>query len=128
MKQETLRVFVYGTLRKGQYNHYLLNKARFIKDTRVDGFQMYSRGFFPFLYEGEGSIIAELYEINQRIFFSLDLLEGYPHHYQRKIVSDVNGDEAWIYYFENRNNERYMSNGSYIESGDWLSFNDMFEE
>jgi len=128
LKQETLRVFVYGTLRKGQYNHYLLDKARFIKDTRVDGFQMFSRGFFPFLYEGEGSIVAELYEINQRIFFSLDLLEGYPHHYQRKIVSDVNGDEAWIYYFENRMNERYMSNGSYIESGDWLSFNDMFEE
>ncbi|MBP7562697.1 MAG: gamma-glutamylcyclotransferase, partial [Candidatus Cloacimonetes bacterium] len=117
-----------GTLRKGQNNHYLLNKARFVKESRVEGFQMYSRGFFPFLYEGEGSIVAELYEINQNIFISLDLLEGYPHHYQRKIVSDVDGEQAWIYYYENRINERYMSNGSYIESGDWLSFNDMFEE
>ncbi len=122
MDNSKIYVYVYGSLRKGQYNAYILKNAKYIKTTRLNGWDMFTRGFFPFLVEGEGSVTVELYEISRGIFDQLDLLESYPHHYQRKIVSDDEGNQGWLYYYENFESEYYLQKAIQVECGDWIQF------
>jgi gamma-glutamylcyclotransferase (GGCT)/AIG2-like uncharacterized protein YtfP len=73
-------VAVYGTLRRGLYNNYLLEGARFIANAEtVDNCTMYSRGGFPILsfHDGDGPVKVELYEVNDHTLANLDRLEGY---------------------------------------------------
>lgn len=51
-----LRLFVYGTLKKGHYNHHLLESAKFIGNATLEGFHMYSNGGFPYITNGGGSL------------------------------------------------------------------------
>lgn len=90
------KVSVYGTLRNGEGCFSLLKNAVSLGTYRLDGFVMYSNGGFPYAVEGDGQITVEVYDVDERTLRRLDMLEGYPNHYNRKEV-DVDGHTAWIY-------------------------------
>lgn len=93
-------VAVYGTLRAGESNHSRLGGAKRLGDTfRLPGFRLYGVNFsFPYATPAEGeSIVVELYEINDEILQELDWLEGYPSHYNRKVVN-VGDVDAYVYF------------------------------
>lgn len=104
-------VFVYGTLKRGQDNHHLLEKANYIgkAHTLQPKWQMFSLGAFPGVVEGDKEIYGEVYQVGFNGMNSLDHLEGHPSFYERKLV-DVGiyggkkGDEcvskAWMYIFK----------------------------
>lgn len=100
---DTFKVAVYGTLKKGYGNHRLLVTAQPIGVGTVEGFRLYSSGI-PFLVEDKSSeydVHVECYEVNVQQLRSLDLLEGHPDFYERKLV-DVRTDTGemqtmWIY-------------------------------
>ena len=75
---------------------------------------MYDLGAFPAIVDGEGFIQGEMYKVSIEAFKGLDRLEGYPHHYNRKLVKSTTGEEAWIYFYKTAPYGRKK-----VESGIW---------
>lgn len=101
-------VFVYGTLKKNQSNHSVLERINGLLigngKTTYPTFQMFSMNdWYPVIINGNSYINGEVYLINESDLFSdLDVLEGYPDLYQRKAI-DVTLDsgskiKAIVYY------------------------------
>lgn len=126
-------VFVYGTLKKNQSNHRLLNNAKFIGEaTTIDKFVLVDFGSFPTLAKPEKnmtgySIHGEVYELNN--FDRLDQLEGFykvdhpDNYYNRDIYQIKCNNEtisAWIY-MRNSTLAEIVKNSKYkhIPSGNW---------
>lgn len=79
-------VFVYGTLKEGLANHHWMHGAKFIDDaTTAKKWAMIDGGFgFPYLLREneEGfNVKGEVYEVDDDILTTLDILEGTPTHY-----------------------------------------------
>ena len=75
------RLFVYGTLQRGQRNHHFLEEgARFLSRARVRG-RLYDLGAYPgaLLEAGSGWVWGELYALlpARKVLKRLDQLEGY---------------------------------------------------
>lgn len=84
--KETFKIFVYGTLKKGNSNHGYLSDAKFLyKATTVKKWAMVGKGMpFPYILgeHTEGyNIIGEVYEVDEDTKEILDILEGAPSHY-----------------------------------------------
>ncbi len=107
-----LRIFVYGSLKKGFSNHSIL---RMYSDTKFlgkavtdDKFKMvgYSSGTFPYIVResipipvNATQIQGELYEISEECLGILDTLEGHPEFYTRCEIY-VDGIATYIYLAE----------------------------
>lgn len=99
------KVFVYGTLRRGEHNHRLLNTATFIGEAQScsANFVMTGHGV-PFLSETPFRnlpVTGEVFEVDDATLHRLDLLEGHPNWYGRKIrrfkLRDGRHVHAWVY-------------------------------
>ncbi len=87
--QRKLYLFVYGTLKRGHYNHRWLEDAAYIADviTKRRYPMVVHKEPFPYLLDREGAgyrIKGELYKIDRETLHMLDILEGYPELYNRK--------------------------------------------
>ncbi len=93
-----MRVFVYGTLKKGFHNAFYLQDARFLGEFTTDPvYSMYNFGTYPAVSElGKTAIAGEVYEISESLLESIDRLEWYPEFYQRVMIQTSFG-EAWMY-------------------------------
>lgn len=80
-------VAVYGTLREGHGNHRILanGNATLVGTYRTDNhrWNMVSLGGFPAVCFGTGNISVEVYEVDDDTLERLDMLEGFPHLYQK---------------------------------------------
>jgi gamma-glutamylaminecyclotransferase len=100
---ETPYMFVYGTLMRGYGNNRLLRNAEFVGSAKTsERYTLYSSGI-PFLTEGEMvNVKGEVFKVNEEILPSVDILEGHPVWYRRKIISvnleDGNTVKAWAYF------------------------------
>lgn len=86
-----MKVFVYGTLKKGYGNNVLLNGTKFIEERTLKGYKLYDAGF-PVAAPSEGnSIKGEVYELpeNSPNLQWLDRLEGNGRMYNRTEHDDV---------------------------------------
>lgn len=131
------KVFVYGTLKKGN-NIRGLDKlcanAKFVgqAETVRDVYSLYDLGSFPAVSTGGvHRIKGEVWEIdNELLKDQLDLIEGYPDFYDRKQVKTTLGT-AWMYYIEHvhKYNPKYVVShvGSAVEWTDSL-FTETSEE
>lgn len=120
-------VAVYGSLKKGFYNHYFLENASFVSEGKVYGFSMYDCGPYPMIArtmkKGNGTVAVEVYAIDDNILQSLDRLEGCPNFYKRSYVTvETEGHpvRSWIY-FGDQNQVRGLK---VIENGVWQNFQD----
>ena len=80
--------FVYGSLLRGEANHRLLQRARFVRAARTSPvFTMVDLGAFPGILAGGTTAIAgEVYEVDEDTLRALDRLEGHPTFYRRHEV------------------------------------------
>ena len=96
-------VAVYGTLKRGFYNHYYLKNATFLGKAISKNRFILGHYSYPAVVPGkEGAPIeVEIYEVSKETFKNLDQLEDYPTFYTRSketfILSNKN-IEAFIYY------------------------------
>ncbi len=120
-----MKVFVYGTLRKGYNNNYLLRDANFLGEAQVKA-TMYSMGYIPYvsLNNDTNTVHGEVYEINEDILRRLDQLEGYypsqpnTSFYNRSLVKTVDGHEAYIYHIEYKEEKKEYE----VAGGDWRTY------
>jgi gamma-glutamylaminecyclotransferase len=112
-------VFVYGTLRKGQWNHYLLDSSKFIGMAKTKKRYALYGNEVPFLsrIKAVSQVTGEVYSVDDATLSRLDGLEGHPDAYKREQAEVVlqDGTEliAWIYFHD-------TALGDLIESGDFL--------
>lgn len=80
-----MRVFVYGTLLRGERYHDLLSGARLVAEARTPpGFRLVDLGEYPALVRGgHGSVVGEVYEVDDATLAALDRLEDHPRLYRR---------------------------------------------
>jgi gamma-glutamylcyclotransferase (GGCT)/AIG2-like uncharacterized protein YtfP len=123
----TVRLVVYGLLRRGASMSGLLSGAEFLGEVTVPGFGLYDLGDFPGAValgdvvagEEEGGVVGELYELPSPAV--LDLLDEAEHvHadpplYTRALI-EAQGAPAWFYVYA-----RPVDAAARIPSGDWFS-------
>ena len=98
-------VFVYGTLMQKADSIRSLDKfgpeAEFVCDTVTSSkqFDMLNPGHFPGVIDSASGhrVAGELWRVTNRVFQELDIIEGYPDFYTRKMVPTEHGI-AWMYY------------------------------
>jgi gamma-glutamylcyclotransferase (GGCT)/AIG2-like uncharacterized protein YtfP len=130
-------LFVYGSLRRGFPNHFLLEKSIYMGTySTVDKYHMIGQvsKSFPYVVDkaefadtNPTHIIGELYDIEADILKDLDELEGHPDFYTRRSVQVVGEHtySAYVYILENSGIIRGLKNNSRFElvpSGDWLVY------
>lgn len=118
-------VFVYGTLRRGERNHYLLKNAKLLYEQAWTFGQLFDTPYhFPVLYESPNNkIYGELYEITEDELKLLDRLEGFEegkenNYYERKIktiFTDQGCFDAYVYI----DTKRHIEVSNEILNGDW---------
>lgn len=117
------KVFVYGSLLSGMGNHPLLEKSKLLGTTASPkGFSMIDLGYFPGVIEApdEGSVLGEVYEVDDATLLRLDRLEGYNSSnpgfglYSRKEI-DTEFGKAIIYIYNNH----YGRVSNSVANGDW---------
>lgn len=108
-----MKVFVYGTLKKGKSNHYGrldINGSKFLSKGRTKNkYNMIAHGFpmvtKDYSDEDDNYIQGELYEVTEEVLTTrLDPLEGHPRLFKREIteIENENGEieEAWMYFYK----------------------------
>jgi len=94
------RVFVYGTLLRGEVNHHLLTAARFLGEHRTEPrFTLLVLGAYPGLVaRGDTAVQGEVYAVDAAGLRRLDQLEDYPRLYDRRLIPTDHGS-AWVYLY-----------------------------
>jgi len=115
----TVRLVVYGLLRRGASMSDLLHGAEYKGPVTVPGFDLYDLGPFPGAVPGTGELRGELFELaSPAVLAVLDEAEGVhakPPLFRRELV-EAKDAPAWMYVFAAKPPE----NAHRIESGDWL--------
>ena len=101
----TRKVFVYGTLKRGYWNHHLLETSEFLGDAiTIDKYLFHSEGI-PYMMRPTaiqvkdknlvfhlGLVTGELFQVTeQTVLSSLDRLEGHPSMYRRQDLQVLSG-------------------------------------
>lgn len=114
-----MKVFVYGSLMKGEFNHGILKNetTTFLgEDATKEEYTFYDLGGFPGLVRGgTQSVVGEIYEISSFTRRNLDVLESHPQFYRRTKIELKSGEKVEAYIL----NEGYAINCPVIESGSW---------
>lgn len=123
-----MKVFVYGTLRRGCANHSILLSSTFVGAAKtVENFTLGTNNrLIPFVakIEGPSQITGEVYEVTPSILKRLDFLESHPNLYCRQptqvIIGHTGRLEVVELYF---GNPQWLGPGSkIIESGDYRQY------
>jgi gamma-glutamylcyclotransferase (GGCT)/AIG2-like uncharacterized protein YtfP/predicted GNAT family N-acyltransferase len=111
------KVFVYGTLMRGERNHRLLARVRFLGEAiTAPRFELAHLGAYPALVPGGKTAIAgELYAVDAATLAALDDLEAHPHYYQRTVIELSDGELVEAYLLDGE----HASGRPRIAAGDW---------
>ena len=98
-------IFVYGTLKHGLHNHYLLEHSEFVgTGWTVDKYALYQDGIHYVVKDEPVSCIqGEVYSVDDETLEALDRLENHPLWYCREQVAVSMGSTseeliAWLYF------------------------------
>ena len=100
-----MKIFVYGSLKRGKQRHGFLEKQVFIKEIVTKPiYRLYNLGSFPAMVEDENGITikGELWDVDEKCLEFLDFIEAHPVFFERKQVQLIEEIDAQAYLF-NRN-------------------------
>lgn len=106
------KIAAYGTLKKGCYNYYA-NEMRFLKETKLKGYDMYDLGFYPGCVRGEGEIVVHLLEVDDFTYNRINRMERGAGYSPVLINVDEHKDVTFYLY------RLDVSEFDKIESGNW---------
>ena len=130
-----MKLFVYGTLRKGRYNYdiYLKDNSKFLQYAYIKGTLYSLKGkVYPAIVEGDSMVLGEIFEVDQETFDRMDAMEGYvPGRFDNeydKIETDIldeNGqviDCLPVYWYNIKPEAQKNLLDQVIESGDYVTY------
>jgi gamma-glutamylcyclotransferase (GGCT)/AIG2-like uncharacterized protein YtfP len=95
---ETKLLFVYGTLMQGMRNHIYLEKAKFLGTAQTKPeYELLYNGSIPAVKAGHEVVRGELYEVDDAILASLDVLEEVNSKLYDRQEIDIDGKKAVAY-------------------------------
>jgi gamma-glutamylaminecyclotransferase len=114
-----VRLFVYGTLKRGFAREDLMNGATFDGAAMTQrGYALYDLGEYPALVLGtDGVVHGEVYRVTPEHLEALDRYEGYPELYGREPVALADGSMAVAYVMSGAR----LGRSPRIEGGLWKS-------
>ena len=115
-KPAVVRLFVYGTLRKGGVAaDYLEEQVLVQQNMQLKGFVMYDAGWYPFVVPAgpDFVITGDVYEVEESLLPVLDRYEGagYVQHFLK--------EEKLLLYLKA---DRDAAGFAQVQSGDWLRY------
>lgn len=108
-------LFVYGTLRKGLYNHDVLKDSQCLGNDSITA-ELYDLGYYPAVLEGEGVVFGELYEVEPIVMDFIDYME-FGAGYNRQQVRTHGGLVAHTYFYRG-----LLPKYAMIQSGDYRQY------
>jgi len=111
-------MFVYGSLKKGHFNHYLIDenpRNRFIRKGFVEGYNLYLLWSYPGIKPGLSSdkVYVELYSLSEEVYDRIDKMEKSAG-YTSVEVEDDEGKSGTIYVYNGEVDEKNL-----IPFGQW---------
>ena len=103
LDEPTQRLFVYGTLRQGQGNDFLLHRggAQFVKEVWLYGHAMFGMLSVQ-VADPEDKVRGEIWEVPTSCLLGpIDSLEQHPHCWVRTWIPDQHGG-TWVYLIAGR--------------------------
>jgi len=96
---ERVRLFVYGTLMRGERAHDRLRAAQYLGEFRTTpGYRLLDLVEYPGLVRGgDDAVEGELYAVDTRTLAALDAFEDVPRGYTREEVELVGAGLAFVY-------------------------------
>jgi len=86
-----MKLFVYGTLKKGFYNYGWLKDSKFLSDYTIPDFTLYDTGYgYPAAAEKENHIVeGELYEIDSETYKNIRSMEIGAGYEEQTLLGDI---------------------------------------
>ena len=103
-----MKLFVYGTLKRGGGNHRYLHGCKYLGNYVMKNHVLFDLNYgFPYMARQENhEVIGEVYEIGELTGTTLknvDRLEGHPVHYKRYLTNYKNEVAEMYYYLATHN-------------------------
>lgn len=112
--ERTSLLSVYGTLREGFSNHYIIKHCEKIGDGYTkSGYGLFINGL-PYLVEDEKGpgCFVEIYKVDMHTLKRCDRLECHPDWYRRSLVdvldAERNQHQSWIYLYQGPERGEYV--------------------
>jgi gamma-glutamylcyclotransferase (GGCT)/AIG2-like uncharacterized protein YtfP len=128
------RIFVYGSLRRGQQANRSLRDCKFLEEVTLPGFDMYAVSWFPGIRHNpanEQGVVGELYELPEEdadtLIKNLDYYEGYREDHQELSLFlreevQVNGEPTLIYTFNKDPKTFTQLPCEQVPGGNWVEY------
>jgi gamma-glutamylaminecyclotransferase len=115
--EQSLVLFVYGSLLRGQSNHFWMRAARYLGEASTEPrFELLDLGPFPALVAGGSTAVhGELYEVDAVLLARLDVFEDVPEMYRRDVVQLQGQASAQAYLLQ----PSHAQGRPRVPSGDW---------
>jgi gamma-glutamylcyclotransferase (GGCT)/AIG2-like uncharacterized protein YtfP len=98
------KIFVYGTLRRSEFNHHILQRlnTRFVCTGHVKGTvtHKYPAPGVPTLEHGEEQVTGEVFEVPETAFPALDCFEYGYKRVPTAILTPQGNMKAWVYWWQ----------------------------
>lgn len=134
-QEKTVKVFVYGSLLQGFWNHErCLKGARLVSKGMTNGRLYHLKAGYPAVTPGPQEVYGEVYEVDEKTARLLDSLEGYSpngknNHYEKilKKIKLETGEvvDAYMYVWrldQFKARKRYGAVQEYVKSGNWREY------
>jgi len=131
MRFTSFRVFVYGSLLRGLHNHHVLDGARFMCRTTMEGgrYTMLDLGSYPALVPvktpDQADIAGELYEVNAEGLARLDQLEGTASGFYRRdrvLLAGPGSLQVNVYTMVMSGSNARYADAPRVARGDWREY------
>jgi len=115
-----IKLFVYGTLKRGERNHPVLINSNYLKPASTSpNYQLFDLGPYPGMIETPQSglsILGEFFEIHSNLISELDAIEGAPTLFELNPITLNDGTLAFSYLYK-----RDTSDARLITTCNWQS-------
>jgi gamma-glutamylcyclotransferase (GGCT)/AIG2-like uncharacterized protein YtfP len=110
----TTSVFVYGTLKRGYSNHYLLETARYLGNAITKQPHLLGDAGFPVCMPTDAPtyVFGEVYEVDDDTLTRLDRLESEGRMYHRRPIDLVGFDNVQAYFGDDSFWQRHLRVGN----------------
>lgn len=114
---DRVRLFVYGSMLRGERDHHLLDGATFLGPARTQpAYTLVELGPYAAIVSGGAvSVVGELYLVDKKTRFALDVERQYPALFQRFPVTLEDGSSAEAYGMR----DEQVRGKRRIKSGSW---------